>query len=387
MTSWYCPLPFKHAFVDTGGISPCCATTKNFSIDTSIGDWKSHPKLLALQQKFLNGESPSECSECQTQENIQNKSLRLDALNDYNNEIFTDTQLDFIHYSQSNICNFKCRSCNPGYSHGIANEIKNNPILNSLARLTPVSNTPAEQLLSVNMLNQQWIIDNIKDIRRLMITGGEPTVMPEIRKLFKHLQKNPQGQLQIMMTTNGSWTDEFWYDVIQSFSNLHITISIDGVGLAAELVRHGTVWAQIEYNLKWLAKNSYSLDVNTVISRLNILHLYPILKLCCEARLSSVYTNGGKQGDLGLRHQFSICNFPAFMNITNFPDAEKTAIIEQLTRCLELDLDQEQISLVTGLITTINNSKYNEKLWKETEQYHYALDRIRNEDHTRLYLI
>jgi hypothetical protein len=159
------------------------------------------------------------------------------------------------------------------------------------------------------------------------------------------------------------------------------------VGSVAELVRHGTVWPQIEYNLKWLAKNAHSLDVNTVVSRLNILHLYPILKLCCEARSSSVYTNGGKQGDLGLRHQFSICNFPGSMTITNFPDADKPAIIEQLTRCLELDLDQEQITLVNGLITTINNSKYNEKLWKETEKYHYALDRIRDEDHTELYLI
>lgn len=381
MTTWYCPLPFKHAFIDTGGISPCCATTSSFNINTTIQDWGSHPKLIEFQQQFLNGESPAACIECKRQEKIQNKSLRLDALRDYNDEIFTNTQLEFIHYSQSNICNFKCRSCNPRYSHGIANEFKNNPILLKLP-----GGTKKEQLVSVSTANQEWIIDNITAIRRIMITGGEPTVMPEIRKLFEYLKNNPQPQLQIMITTNGSWTDNFWYEVIQSCPNLHITISIDGVGSTAELVRHGTVWPQVEYNLKWLAKNSYSLDINTVISRLNILHLYPILKLCCEARDSSTCATGGKNGDLGLRHQFSICNYPLYMTITNFPDAIKTDILAHLTHCLELDLDEEQRMLVNGLIATVTDSTHNEKLWNETEQYQFEFDRIRNEDHTQLYL-
>jgi pyruvate-formate lyase-activating enzyme len=394
MSDWYCPLPFKHVFVDSTGLSPCCNTIGSFGLQINIEQYKSHPKLVSLQQQFLAGEKPAECSYCARQENIQNKSMRLDALRNYNNEIFTDTQFDFIHYSQSNICNFKCRSCGPLYSHSITNEFKNNPNwsnfkFDEFENIALLSNKkdPNKQLVSVPVANQQWIIDNIKYIRRLMITGGEPTVMPEVRKLFEHLKSNPQDQLQIMMTTNGSWTDDFWYDLIQSFPGLHITLSIDGVGSVAELVRHGTVWPKVEYNLKWLAKNANSLDINTVVSRLNILHLYSILELCCEARISSIYTNGGKHGDLGLRHQFSICMNPSYMTITNFPDSDKLVIIEQLTRCLELDLDAEQITVVNGLISTINESKHNKEQWIEAERYHNEFDRIRNEDHTKLYLI
>jgi DNA-binding NarL/FixJ family response regulator len=71
-----------------------------------------------------------------------------------------------------------------------------------------------------NLLDSFAFSHLIFDMQMLDDNIIEP--LPEIRKLFKHLQKNPQSQLQIMMTTNGSWTDEFWYDVIQSFSNLHI---------------------------------------------------------------------------------------------------------------------------------------------------------------------
>jgi pyruvate-formate lyase-activating enzyme len=366
-------------FVDSSGLSPCCNTVNKFGLGTTIEEYKNHPQLLEFQKQFLDGESPLACHNCQLQEKIQNKSMRTDAVADYDNKIFTTTKLDFIHYSQSNICNFKCRSCAPKHSHGIAKEQDNHPSLRP-AEYKP----PIKKIITITEDNQDWIIANIKDIRRLLLTGGEPTVMPEVRKIFEYLKKYPQDQLQIMMTTNGSWTDAFWYDIIQSSPNLHITVSVDGVGPAAELIRHGTVWSQVEYNLRWLVKNAYSLDINTVVSRLNILNLYSLLKLCRELSISSMHVNGGKQGDLGLRHQFTICSIPRYMAINNWPDNFKPKILEHLNGCLTLDLDNEQRKMVEGIITVVNTSKFDKKSWDATEQYQIELDRVRNEDHTSL---
>jgi MoaA/NifB/PqqE/SkfB family radical SAM enzyme len=375
MTSWYCPFPFKHIFVDSSGLSPCCNTVEDFGLDIGIEQYVTHPKVLNLQKQFLEGEKPAECKTCQMQENIQSKSMRLDGLEDYKHEIFNSSQFDFIHFSQSNICNFKCRSCGPQYSHGIAIEQRQNP------ELAKFSNN--KKFVSVNEHNHQWIIDNLSNIKRLLITGGEPTVMPEVRKIFEKVQKSQYPELNIMMTTNCSWTDNFWYDCIESMPNLHITASIDAVGAAAELIRHGTVWKQVEHNVQWLSKHAYSLDINTVVSCLNISNLYSLLEFCRKLQIESTVENGGKQGDLGLRHQFSIA--AGNLSIDNFPDHMKPPIIEHLNQCLQLDLDHEERRVVQGLIVTVTDSKFNSHKWDQLVQYHSALDKVRNENHLALF--
>lgn len=375
MSNWYCPFPFKHVFVDSTGLSPCCNTVKDFSLDISIDEYVNHPKLLNLQKQFLEGIKPTECKTCLMQENIQSKSMRVDGLEDYKHEIFNSSQFDFIHFSQSNICNFKCRSCSPQYSHGIAQEIRQNLELGKFLS--------SNKVVSVNEHNHQWIIDNLSNIKRLLITGGEPTVMPEVRKIFEKIQKSQYPKLNIMMTTNCSWADDFWYDCIKSMPNLHITASIDGIGSVAELVRHGTIWKQVEHNVQWLSKHAYSLDINTVISCLNISNLYPLLEFCRKLQIESMLENGGRQGDLGLRHQFSVAT--GNVGINNFPDHMKPSILEHLAQCLQLDLDHEQRRIMQGLIVTVTNSKFNSHNWNQLLQYHSVLDKIRGENHLALF--
>lgn len=373
MTTWHCIFPFKHAFIDSTGISPCCNTVKDFGLDVTVDEYLKHPKLLEFQNSFLSGEKPQSCSMCWDQESVHNKSMRLDGRRDYNDILFSETDIDFVHYSQSNICNFKCRSCGPQYSHLIANEINQH---------RPERKDSISKFLSIRDDNAQWIHDNLSKIKRLLITGGEPTLMPGVREIFKTLSSG-NFDIQIMVTTNCSWTDDFWYQAIDSMPNLHITASVDAVGQAAELIRHGTKWSQVEYNLKWLTKHAHSLDVNTVISFLNVGNLYPLLDFCIELQKQSKACNGGRQGDLGLRHQFTIAD--GYMSIRHFPDDMKPKIIDHLEKCLELNLDSEQNNIVNGLIEKIKNSPFNQKHWDNQVEYHKFLDRIRDEDHTTLF--
>jgi hypothetical protein len=378
MTQWYCPLPFRHAFVDSAGIGPCCNTVGAFNSTDNIPQYLESDKLKNLQQKFLNGEKPQECAYCFGQEQIQNKSMRLDALHDYNNEISPQTKIDFVHYSQSNICNFKCRSCGPQYSHGIAQEFKQH------FELEQYQGHQKLKFVSVDSQNHDWIINNLSQIKRLLLTGGEPTFMPEVKRIFQIIKDTPSLNIQVMMTTNCSWTDDFWYQLIDSMPNLHITASVDAVGTAAELIRHGTNWPRVEHNLQWLAKHAHSLDINTVVSCLNITDMYPLMKFCHQLQIDSKLTNGGKQGDLGLRHQFSVCYDSPTMGIKHFPDIIKPRILTNLQKCLDLDLDHEQIRVIQGLIRTVSESKFNEQSWQRMKQYHTKLDQIRNENHVPL---
>ena len=367
MSQWYCPLPFKHAFVDSTGISACCRTPRH---PDSLESWPTNPNLLKLQQELLTGKPPAQCNACVNQEKLQGSSLRTDANRDYNNQVFTECSIDFIDYRSSNICNFKCRSCEPAFSHGIDQETKSNPALGNFYKINTT------KTVTITDTNQQWIVDNIKQIKRLMITGGEPTVIPGIKDIIKlAVDRNPN--INILITTNGSFTDQFWYDITPNMPNLHWTLSLDAVGASAEIIRHGTDWATVKYNARWLARHSHSFDINTVVSNLNILQLYPLLKFVNKLQQLS-NTNG-------CVHQFHAIRRPHYLATDNLSADLKLQAIEHLNLCLNLDLDELQHNMVQGLLFQINNSQPNTTLLERSAKFNSILDTVRNEDHTTLY--
>jgi hypothetical protein len=72
--STYCPLPFKHIFIDTSGISACCNTIGSMNLPLSVDQYLVSPQLKNLQNQFLQGQKPNECRYCFDQELAQNKS-------------------------------------------------------------------------------------------------------------------------------------------------------------------------------------------------------------------------------------------------------------------------------------------------------------------------
>lgn len=370
---WYCPLPFRHAFVSTDGISMCCQASRS---QTTLDRWPNDPSLIDAQQKILGGEIPKDCQSCVQQEKTRGRSLRTDSIRDYEGQRFTKTKIDFIDYRYSNVCNFRCRSCTPYFSHGLAKEVRDNP---DLQVFHPVID---EKRITIDDKNVTWILDNLKDIKRLMLTGGEPTLIPEVRTILHEVMRHNLNDMQIMITTNGSFTDDFWYDLTHKLPNLHWTVSVDATGLAAEIVRYGTDWTIVEQNLHWLAINSRSMDINTVISHLNIRHLGAILSLVRRLQIESL---SGRHGTAACRHLFFIIQQPYPLAADNLPPALKSDVLTDLQSYLDLDLDDDQRSTVKTLINLLQQSEYSEKLWQKDQTYNQILDQIRGQDHTVLY--
>jgi len=373
--NFYCPLPFKHAFIDSTGVAACCQTPR---YKVSLDEWVSHPKLLELQQAILNNKVANVCQGCVEQEDLQGQSLRTNSLRDYNNKRFTETDIDFIDFRSFNICNFKCRSCNPEFSHGIGQEVKKNPKLERYFGSAPESKT-----VSVDDENVNWIKANLHSFKRIMFTGGEPTRIPGVKLLIEQI-KNNYPDVQVLITSNASFQDDFWYDLTRTFHNLHWTVSIDAIGDAASIIRHGSNWDIIEKNVRWLAKHSYSLDINTVVTNLNIFHLGKILEFGREMQKQSA-TPLGKNGDLGCRHQFFVCTRPYYLSADNLSKDLLASANIYLQKLTTLDLDDEQSQMLDGLIQQISNASYNANLWEKQHDYNLQLDNMRNENHKILY--
>jgi organic radical activating enzyme len=375
MSGWYCPLPFKHAYIDSTGIAACCQT-KRYQV--SLDEWQVHPELVKLQQEFLAGNKPAVCRSCITQEQIYGTSLRTNSNRDYSNQVFTDTNIDFIDFRSVNICNFKCRSCSPTFSHGITQEINNYPELTQFFSQVPKSKT-----VSVTDINIDWIMRNLGSLKRIMFTGGEPTVIPGVRDLIKKI-KQDHKEIAIMITSNASFQDDFWFEITEQLSNLHWTVSVDAVGAAAEIIRHGSDWKVIEQNVAWLAQHANSLDINSVVSNLTIFGLKPLLEFGRRMQQLSV-TPIGRHGDKGCRHQFFVCQRPYWLAADNQSEELLPQAVDYLESCTTLDLDEEQRNMLNGLISQINSAKFDPQLWNRNQSYNQILNQIRNENHLSLY--
>ena len=375
MSDWYCPLPFRHAYIDSTGIAACCQTPR---YQISLDEWSRHPELLKLQQELLNGNTPKVCQGCVRQESAYGTSLRTNSNRDYNNQVFTDTQLDFIDFRSVNICNFKCRSCSPIFSHGITQEINNYPELRQFFGQQPLG-----KIVSVTDVNIDWIMRNLGSLKRIMFTGGEPTVIPRVRELIKKIQQDHKD-VMVMITSNASFQDDFWFEITEQLPNLHWTVSIDAVGPAAEIVRHGSDWAVIERNVAWLAQHAQSLDINSVVSNLTIFGLKPLLEFGRRMQQLSV-SPSGRHGDLGCRHQFFVCQRPYWLSADNLSEELQPQAVDYLESCLLLDLDDEQRNMLAGLITQVASATFDQILWRRNQDYNQQLDQIRNENHLTLY--
>lgn len=375
MTTWYCPLPFRHAYIDSTGVGACCQTAR---YPINMDQWIEHPELKKLQLELLQGQQPRQCRTCVHSERQYGRSLRTDSIRDYQNEIFTDTTIDFVDFRSINICNFKCRSCNPVFSHGISQEAHRHHALQQFFGQPPDGKTAA-----VTSENVDWIMNNLSSLKRIMFTGGEPTVIPEVKTVIEKIRRDHKD-IMIMITSNASFQDSFWKDLTQEMPNLHWTVSIDAVGSRAEIVRHGTDWNLVEHNVAWLAEHASSLDINSVVTNLNVLGLKPLLEFGRRMQYLSRQPQG-RHGDLGCRHQFFVCFRPYYLAADNWPDQLKSRVLDYLDKCLLLDLDGEQTDMLTGLISKIKQSDFDASLWHRTQSYNDLLDSIRNENHSTLY--
>jgi organic radical activating enzyme len=372
--NWYCPLPFKHVFVDSTGVSVCCQAPRQ---SIALHDWTNSDYLKQFQSKISTGSAPAECQGCVKQEQTQGRSLRTDALADYNNQKFVESAIDFVDYRSNNICNFKCRTCDPVFSHGIANDVKHSTVLQEFYRVLP------GKTVSVTQQNADWIYQNIDVINRLMITGGEPTAMPEVRQIVERVVYD-QLDTQLLITTNGSFVDDFWFEATRQHDKLHWTVSIDAVGPAAELIRHGTNWKHVEKNVRWLASHASSLNINTVVSNLNLFQLSPLLEFVNDIQQES-RSPRGRHGQEGCRHQFHVCQRPYHSAADNWPDQLKSPAIQHLESCLKQPLDAEQRSVIQGLVNSISLSNFDHALWAKSEKFNLELDKIRNQNYNTLY--
>lgn len=367
----WCPLPFRHVFIEPRGVKPCCSYTKMYQ--GTVKDWLNSQELMDLQRTISDGQTPEGCRYCIEGEQRDGTSTRLGAIKDYGEEPTHITQIDYVDYRSNNICNFRCRSCDPFYSNGIAQEARRNPVLQ---QFYPI---PQQKTAPTQTSDKQWILDNLGNIKRLMFTGGEPTRIPEVREIIDEIRKKEIQDISVMMTSNASFSDPYWFDITQTMPNIHWTLSIDSVGTAAEIIRDGTDWSQVSATVERMFDVAPSVNIGTVVTNLNLTQLDLLFVWANELKDRYSHRTNGRT------HFIEICNWPRHLSPYNWPVERRDAIVTYLeTLCQQPGLQEKQQQIAQSLLTNIRNTVPDTELWSQFERFNKTLDNIRNQDHTQL---
>lgn len=148
---------------------------------------------------------------------------------------------NYLRISLTDACNFRCFYCMPNEE---------------------VSCTPNAQLMQADeiiTIAKQFVAMGVTKIR---LTGGEPLVRKEARKIITELSKLP---VELCITTNGALI-HLYKDVFLNTTIRSVNISLDT--LEEEkfmLLTKRDHFKQVFENMEWLLQNDFSVKVNAVL--------------------------------------------------------------------------------------------------------------------------
>lgn len=270
----FCSAPWIGMYYHTDQISPCCYMRTNENLVMTPNEYRNSEWLKSLKQEFLDGKRPSVCKPCWEKEDrgLQSVRTKWPTHNPDNGEKIT-----WLEIRESNLCNFKCRSCNPNDSSLVQKEIEENPEL--------IPWFPKKTTMDSNISDEAWsqILDLSIGLESLTLTGGEPMLIKRYYDLLDHLIANGRNEdLILRVYTNCSVWNPIFMEKFLKFKRAELKLSIDGVGKSAEYQRHGTKWDIVRENVFKFAELPISIGTHSVLSAYSLLTLSSLTDFLLE---------------------------------------------------------------------------------------------------------
>jgi len=368
----FCILPWMHLATNaSGNLRVCCNSTpgKNFitkpdgkpyklNRDNLEEAWNSET-YTTIRKQLLNNERPEMCQRCFREEDAGVRSSR-QAWNDKwqeDKEYTIDAPFDikYVDLRLGNLCNLKCRMCNPYASNMWVKEW--NLVSDALdpaeyERLSKMD-WPEDKKTWENLFSIAHTVDEI------YLTGGEPTVIKEQQKLLDYFIDNDTAKnIRLKYNTNlvllPDWLIERW----SHFKRVQLNCSIDAVGELDTYIRHPSKWEKVVKNFESITKlPNANVEIHCTVQMYNILYLDDLIDWALPYNVK-IY--------------FNILNHPEELNIRVLPTDLKQEAEKRLQPYLHLEK-------VDGIIKYMWAEDWNNKLDKFVD-YTKVLDQSRDEN-------
>ena len=297
--------------------------------------WNSYG-LRQVRKTMLAGEKVKACEHCYYQESIGKISYR----KSFNKQWFESecrkeilkriekSRLNnfkvegapiYLDIRPGNLCNLKCRMCNPGYSSKVYQEqkqlLKESPSeANPLIDIKYFEKTEKE-FHSWHKNPEIWksIYKWAPGVKQLYFTGGEPTLIKENWDLIDHLkQKGYSKNICLVFNLNCTQVPDKLLDTFETFSTVTIAFSVDGYREVQEYIRYPSKWEEIENNIIKILKKRRQNTIfyfSPAIQVYNILNLPELLKWIDKLRSNYGHIN----------NSMIMCTTPEFLDISILP--------------------------------------------------------------------
>lgn len=360
----FCPYPWIHVMTQpTGTVSWCCVARDNFKnddgsmFDLNKGDriesvW-NNDHMRKIRKQMLDGEVVKGCEHCYDLEDMGFPSYRTNYIRDWfeysdrgeeivkrieqskrNGHRVEDPPM-YLDFRLGNMCNLKCRMCQPQNSSQINKEYvkmeKADPEAGQFIRdnftwghfaenITPWQDDP-EFLRQV----EEWL----PGVNKLYFTGGEPTIIERVYWIMeKCVEMGIAKDIELVFNSNMTNIQKRFLDLIEQFKNVLMCISVDAYGHENEYIRGASHWSKVEENLrKYCASDVIGTVLfSPVIQIYNVLTIGKLLDFCEE--LEAEY---GRQVFV----TFLICDYPTSLDFRNCPDQVREVAAGRLEEWLK----------------------------------------------------
>lgn len=367
----FCILPWMHLATNaSGNLRVCCNSTpgKNFVTKEDGKPYKLNRDNLeeawnsdvysTIRKQMLSDERPDMCVRCFREEDVGIKSARQSWNSKWqeDKEYTEDAPFDikYVDLRLGNLCNLKCRMCNPYASNMWVKEW----------HLVDTALDPAEyeRLSKMNWPEDKKTWENLFSIAHtvdeIYLTGGEPTVIKEQQKLLDYfIDNNTAKDIRLKYNTNlvllPAWLLERW----GHFKRVQLNCSIDATGALDTYIRHPSKWKKIVKNFEAIRQlPNAGIEIHCTVQMYNILYLDKLIEWALPYNVK-IY--------------FNILNHPDELNIRVLPKELKILAEERLQPYLYLEK-------VEGIIKYMWAEDWTNKLDKFIS-YTTALDKSRDE--------
>lgn len=252
----FCVLPFYAKEFPRG--SPCCYLADKYNLEE-------------IKLDMLAGRRSTSCQKCWNLEDAGIKSNR--QLNNETLDFYFDKDLatvfelcqqgkdEILHYkiATSNTCNSLCITCSSGSSSAWGQLERRNGVV-------PATNWTLE-------------IDSVADdinfaqAKSFGFLGGEPLLSAANFKILERLIEHGNTDCFINFQTNGSVElSQRQKDILEHFTNINMSFSIDGIGPVFEYLRYPLKWDSVLENIEYCRSHGMMVSACYTVSNLNLLY-------------------------------------------------------------------------------------------------------------------
>ena len=385
--STYCPLPWQHlATHPHGGITLCCISDHTDGLNRARNYKDGYDEFLDLNKKdinehmnsdyykevrlqMLNNKKPQACMRCYEEEDKGIKSKRQPETEvfkhyspDYASKLTKedgsiDMDLRFVELRLGNVCNVRCRTCNPASSSKWLDDYKD---------IVQKADFVNKGYLGLNFPEDfKWaeddnfyddLYESAPNLELLYINGGEPTL---IKQHWTYLQKlvdsGRSKNITLWYNINCTMLPPIALELWPEFKEARICLSIDDLEDRNAFIRTGTDWNAVLRTIEKLKQNENKL----------VLRITQTVSAYNYATLPEFFEWANS---IGIEVDMNFVYDPDYLSPAVIPAKARELIHTRFRKALGND------HKLGTLLSMYNNNDWHELKWEQFCRYNDLMD-------------